>query len=68
MTDRSQQLIKTAYKFIREYDLPNMKCAYVGGSVGRGDSDEFSDLDISVWCENVLSGQHDNLVYEGEII
>lgn len=67
MNIRSKDLINLSQKVIEELAIPNIKYATVGGSVARGEADQYSDIDLNIY---VSSGPNydDNFVYEGEIV
>ncbi|MBP1994459.1 nucleotidyltransferase domain-containing protein [Paenibacillus eucommiae] len=43
------QKLLLAQKLISELDIPGVIFAFVGGSVGRGDDDEWSDIDLRIF-------------------
>jgi len=65
---RNDVLIDLGRSCLRDLNLPNMKYAFLGGSVGRGDADEFSDVDITICVEEPASFETQNLIYEGEFL
>lgn len=66
MNKRSKDLFQSALNFINESKL-NIICAYIGGSVGRGEADTYSDLDLSIYTDSYVSSNHLNLFYQNEI-
>ncbi|WP_282935824.1 nucleotidyltransferase domain-containing protein [Paenibacillus sp. RC67] len=68
MNHRSEQFIRLAKQVVEELELPNVRAAKVGGSVGRGDADSFSDLDLTVYVSNGSESYDQIFVYQGEII
>ncbi|QQE79646.1 nucleotidyltransferase domain-containing protein [Alicyclobacillus sp. SO9] len=65
---RNDVLMDLGRRCLKELNLPNMKYAFLGGSVGRGDADEFSDVDITICVEESASFETQNLIYEGEFV
>lgn len=65
---RSEHLIRIAKRAVNELELPAIRGASVGGSVGRGDADSYSDLDLTVYCSDAIHPFDKVFVYEGEII
>lgn len=57
-----------ALRYVQEYWGDKILCAGVGGSVGRGTSDEYSDIDVVIYVDNENSCDHFNAVYTGEIL
>ncbi|WP_028548860.1 hypothetical protein [Paenibacillus sp. UNC451MF] len=68
MNQRSEQFIRLAKLVVEELELPNVRAASVGGSVGRGDADSFSDLDLTVYAANGCESYDQIYVFQGEII
>ncbi|WP_084781833.1 nucleotidyltransferase domain-containing protein [Bacillus niameyensis] len=67
VNDRSIELINVVKNYVNELEL-SIKFAYVGGSVGRGDADQFSDIDLTVFTESSVKTESINVLYDGEII
>lgn len=67
MNKRSEELINLANKIVQELSIPNTRYATVGGSVGRGDADSFSDLDLNIYASSD-SANDSMFVYEGEVV
>ncbi|MFD1677087.1 nucleotidyltransferase domain-containing protein [Alicyclobacillus fodiniaquatilis] len=65
---RNDALIDLGGRYLHELNLSHVKYAFAGGSVGRGDADEFSDLDITICVEESEIYENKNLVYEGEFV
>ncbi|MFS0558735.1 nucleotidyltransferase domain-containing protein [Brevibacillus sp. 179-C9.3 HS] len=57
-----------ARDFLNERPLPNLVCAYAGGSVGRGEADAYSDLDLHVFVEGETDLYSENLQFRGHLI
>ena len=56
MNDRSQYLLELAKHNVRAYIAnPKSRAAMVGGSVARGICDEYSDLDMSIYWDELPS-------------
>lgn len=68
MNERSEYLLGLAKRIVIELNFQNIRFATVGGSVGRGDADLFSDLDLHVYVGGGSQAYEKNLAYEGEII
>lgn len=67
MNKRSEKLVNLGNKIVRELSISNTRYATVGGSVGRGDADSFSDLDLNIYtCTG--SANDSMFVYEGEVV
>lgn len=66
MNNKSKELIDVAKKYITESEL-NIAFAGVGGSAGRGDADEYSDIDLIIYTNDEVTGASDAL-YGNEII
>ncbi|SDH47133.1 Nucleotidyltransferase domain-containing protein [Aneurinibacillus thermoaerophilus] len=67
MTSRSQQLIRLAQEFVSEVPF-NVVYASVGGSTGRGEADQYSDLDIVIYTDDISLTDAKNVMYKDEII
>ncbi|MCR6105618.1 nucleotidyltransferase domain-containing protein [Salipaludibacillus agaradhaerens] len=68
MSGKTGVLRQTALRFLEKWPH-SISYATAGGSLGRGDADAFSDIDITIYCEdNLLEETHVNKVYEDEII
>lgn len=65
---RNDVLIDLGQRCLNELNLPDVKYAFVGGSVGRGDADEFSDVDITICVQESAKFDTRNLIYEGEFV
>jgi predicted nucleotidyltransferase len=60
-------LVELGKQFVNEYNTENLVCAFAGGSVGRGDADEFSDLDVNFYTIDTQSSNK-NVEFRGIII
>jgi predicted nucleotidyltransferase len=67
MNKRSDELRNLANKIVRDLNISNTRFATVGGSVGRGDADNFSDLDLNIYISNGYV-KNSMFVYEGEVV
>ncbi|MBO0993564.1 nucleotidyltransferase domain-containing protein [Bacillus sp. SD088] len=67
MNKRSMELLSVAKNFIQELDLP-VHYASVGGSVARGEADQYSDVDITVYTDSDRHADHMDILYGEEII
>jgi hypothetical protein len=69
MFNRTSELIGFAKQFIEEQNQPQLVFAYAGGSVGRGEADEYSDLDLNLWLEGEsVSEASTNITFSGVTI
>lgn len=57
-----------ARDFLQEESFPGMVCAYAGGSVGRGEADAYSDLDLNVFVQGQMDHTSENREFKGQII
>lgn len=60
--------ITIALRLIMELNIPNVNFAFVGGSVGRRDDDEWSDIDLTICVNDQKYHCNKNLVFEGEMV
>ncbi len=67
MRDKSENLLRIAKDFIRDSDI-DVIYAFVGGSVGRGEADKYSDVDLTIYTNTNLSSSKSDVIYNGEII
>ncbi|KRG13633.1 hypothetical protein ACA29_08105 [Lederbergia galactosidilytica] len=65
LINKSGELLQVAREFIKDKELI---CAYVGGSVGRGEADRYSDVDLTVFTETEIATKKADILYKGEII
>ncbi len=65
---RNDMLLDLGRRCLHELNLPHVKYAFAGGSVGREDADEFSDVDITICVEESATCEPKNLIYEGEFV
>lgn len=66
MNNKSKELIDVAKKYVMESEL-NIAFAGVGGSAGRGDADEYSDIDLIIYTNDKFTDASD-VWYGNEII
>lgn len=59
--------VELGKKFISEHTTDSLICVTAGGSVGRGDADEYSDLDLNFYSSSGPSFD-ENIMYKGNII
>lgn len=57
-----------ARRLIIELNIPDLHFAFVGGSVGRGDDDEWSDIDLTICVEDESYHCNKNIIFEGEAV
>ncbi|WP_289142722.1 hypothetical protein [uncultured Brevibacillus sp.] len=60
--------VLTAKDFLAEKAFPGLLCAYAGGSVGRGEADAYSDLDLNIIVEGISDHTSENCRFRGQII
>ncbi len=64
----SERLMALAGGCVAELPVVDKRYAFVGGSVGRGNADEWSDVDVTVCVDGGEPPRAFNLVYEGELV
>ncbi|WP_429844337.1 hypothetical protein [Brevibacillus sp. FIR094] len=57
-----------AREFLDEWPLASLVCAYAGGSVGRGEADAYSDLDLHIFVEGEGEPSCENRLFRGHVI
>ena len=65
----NKHLLSLGENYIQEYMTSNLVCAFAGGSVGRGEADEYSDLDLNFYIvsdTNIETSQ--NGIFNNSII
>ncbi|MFD1739195.1 nucleotidyltransferase domain-containing protein [Bacillus salitolerans] len=67
MQNRSEALMQVAKNYIETLDT-KIIYACVGGSVGRGDADQYSDLDLTIYTNECASSSKLDILYGDEII
>ena len=50
-TDRSTALVELGRAYLRAFPFPDFVASTTGGSVARGEADEYSDLDINIYVD-----------------
>lgn len=60
--------IAIALRLTIELSIPDVKFAFVGGSVGRGDDDEWSDIDLTICVYDERYHCNKNIIFEGETV
>lgn len=65
---RSDDLWELGRRCLGQLEIPNPQYAYVGGSVGRGEADDYSDIDITVCVDHSDACEEVTLTYEGEFV
>lgn len=68
MTEPTRRLLDLGRAYIETHPEPGGVCGFAGGSVGRGEADEFSDLDLNLYVEAVCDSTSENVVFRDEII
>lgn len=67
MNTKSKELIQLAKQYIKESRL-TVAYACVGGSVGRGDADDYSDIDLTLYTNDHFIESLDDIHYRNIII
>lgn len=67
MSYRSKYLTDLAKKYIQEWEKPVLY-ASLHGSVARGEADQYSDADLTVYLEGEASAYSMDTYYQGEIL
>ncbi|WP_066185546.1 nucleotidyltransferase domain-containing protein [Gracilibacillus timonensis] len=65
MVNKSVELLQVAQDFIKDKEVIG---AYVGGSVGRGEADEYSDIDLTIFTNTETISKKIDVIYKDEII
>lgn len=66
--DFTDFFVSLAREFLDEWPLTSLVCAYVGGSVGRGEADAYSDLDLHIFVEGEGDPSCENRLFKGHVI
>ncbi|WP_062049818.1 nucleotidyltransferase domain-containing protein [Bacillus sp. JCM 19034] len=67
MNNRSKDLCNIALNYLNKCSI-QCDCVTVGGSVGRGEADSYSDIDLTVYTDHLLNEQKYDEFYQGEIV
>lgn len=67
MHTKSKGLVQHAKQYIKQSNL-NIAYACVGGSVGRGEADDYSDIDLTIYTEDSLAEKMADIHYGNKII
>ena len=68
MTEHTRHFIDLGRTYIEAHREPGCLCAFAGGSVGRGDADECSDLDLNIYVEPPRESSSENVVFRNKIL
>lgn len=60
--------ISIALRLTIKLTIPDVNFAFVGGSVGRGDDDEWSDIDLTICVDDERYHCNRNIIFEGETV
>lgn len=60
--------ISIARRLALEINISEMVFAFVGGSVGRGNDDEWSDIDLTICVADQRYHCNKNIIFEGELV
>ncbi|MFA4133925.1 MULTISPECIES: nucleotidyltransferase domain-containing protein [unclassified Brevibacillus] len=66
--DVTDFFVSLAREFLDEWPVANMVCAYAGGSVGRGEADTYSDLDLHIFVEGEDDPSCENRLFKWHMI
>ncbi|MDB5084374.1 MAG: nucleotidyltransferase, partial [Bacilli bacterium] len=67
--DHTQYLVSLGKEYIQLNNVDNLLCAFAGGSVGRGDADSYSDLDLNLYfSEGTVEPYSQNVKFKDKII
>ncbi|NRS18848.1 nucleotidyltransferase domain-containing protein [Brevibacillus sp. HB1.4B] len=66
--DVTEFFVSLAREFLDEWPLASLVCAYAGGSVGRGEADAYSDLDLHIFVEGEGDPSFENRLFRGHVI
>ncbi|UIO42581.1 hypothetical protein LOY85_27990 [Brevibacillus brevis] len=66
--DVTDFFVSLAREFLDEWPVANMVCAYAGRSVGRGEADTYSDLDLHIFVEGEDDPSCENRLFRGHMI
>jgi hypothetical protein len=66
--DFTERLVNLGRSFIKELKPNDIICAFIGGSVGRGEADEFSDLDLNYYVLEPNIESSSNVSFGDQII
>lgn len=64
----TERFVHLAREFIDETNPNDLICSFAGGSVGRGEADEFSDLDLNYYVNESNIEISTNINFKEEII
>ena len=68
MTEHTRHFIDLGRTYIEAHREPGCLCAFAGGSAGRGDADECSDLDLNIYVEPPRESSSENVVFRNKIL
>ncbi|WP_188066696.1 nucleotidyltransferase domain-containing protein [Brevibacillus brevis] len=66
--DVTDFFVSLAGEFLDEWPVASLVCAYAGGSVGRGEADTYSDLDLHIFVEGEDDPSCENRLFKGHVI
>ncbi|MBG9943877.1 nucleotidyltransferase domain-containing protein [Brevibacillus formosus] len=66
--DVTNFFVSLAREFLDEWPIANLVCAYAGGSVGRGEADAYSDLDLHIFVEGEVDPSCENRLFREHVI
>jgi predicted nucleotidyltransferase len=68
MNHDNDRLMDLAKAYIVELPKESIVSAFAGGSVGRGEADRYSDLDLNIYMADETTHYSKNVHYNGEVI
>ncbi|MEJ8547343.1 nucleotidyltransferase domain-containing protein [Brevibacillus borstelensis] len=66
--DFTDFFLNLAELYLKQNSFPGMISAYAGGSVGRGEADMYSDLDLNLFLEGSAPATSENRVLDRHVI
>ncbi|WJQ81648.1 nucleotidyltransferase domain-containing protein [Brevibacillus brevis] len=66
--DVTDFFVSLAREFLDEWPVAGLVGAYAGGSVGRGEADTYSDLDLHIFVEGEDDPSCENRLFKGHMI
>jgi hypothetical protein len=64
----TKNLMDLGVQYINKLEESEVVCAFAGGSVGRDEADEYSDLDLNIYLSGSKSSKSKNMIYQGQVI
>ena len=67
-TNRTSDLLAVGQVYLTQHPVDGFVCAAAGGSVGRGEADVYSDLNLNLYVSHDTQSVSTNEEFEGEIL